>query len=204
MAAVPEERAVRRVFWGKPPLRRPGGMVAEDSMYARAYAEATGMGREIERKFLVVGGAWRDLAEGVLYRQGYLNSAKERTVRVRTAGNRAFLTVKGITTGAARMEYEYEIPFADGEELLRELAEKPLIEKKRYTIPLQGLVWEVDEFLGENLGLIVAEVELAEEGQTIDAPAWVGREVTGDPRYFNSHLVAYPFSAWGREPAGQF
>lgn len=114
------------------------------------------MSKEIERKFLVKGNAWRTLAQGVLYRQGYLSSVKERTVRVRTAGEKGFLTVKGITNGVTRSEFEYEIPFADADEMLSGLAEKPLIEKRRFKIPAGSLVWEIDEFLGENAGLIVA------------------------------------------------
>ena len=119
------------------------------------------MAKEIERKFLVRGDAWRALAKGIMYRQGYLNSDKERTVRIRTADARAFLTIKGITVGATRSEYEYEIPFNDGKEMLDALAEKPLIEKRRYKIRSGSLTWEVDEFLGENVGLILAEGELA-------------------------------------------
>ena len=154
------------------------------------------MRKEIERKFLIVGHAWRALAQGIMYRQGYLNSAKERTVRVRTAGDKAFLTIKGVTVGAARTEYEYEIPLADGNALLDNLAEKPLIEKKRYKIPQKALVWEIDEFFGENQGLIVAEIELAREDQTFDTPEWIGEEVTHDSRYFNSNLIRHPFTTW--------
>ncbi len=161
------------------------------------------MGKEIERKFLVSGDAWRTLGHGTMYRQGYLNSAKERTVRVRTTGNKAFLTIKGITVGATRAEYEYEIPLADGNALLDNLAEKPLLEKRRYRIPQGALVWEVDEFFGENQGLIVAEIELADEDQAFDTPEWIGEEVTGDVRYFNSNLIKHPFAEWGtpRNPA---
>lgn len=154
------------------------------------------MGKEIERKFLIKGDAWRDLAQGTMYRQGYLNSAKERTVRVRTVGDKAFLTVKGITIGATRAEYEYEIPFADCNALLDNLAEKPLIEKKRYKIKQDEFVWEIDEFFGDNQGLIVAEIELVSEDQAFDKPHWVGEEVTGDPRYFNSNLIKHPFTKW--------
>ena len=146
------------------------------------------MGKEIERKFLVKNDAWRSLAQGTMYRQGYLNTDKERTVRVRTVGDKAFLTIKGIPAGVTRAEYEYEIPFDDGNALLDTLAEKPLIEKKRYTIPFQGLVREVDEFFGDNRGLIVAEIELQSEDKQIPKPDWVGDEVSGDPRYFNSNL----------------
>jgi adenylate cyclase len=153
------------------------------------------MGKEIERKYLVLGDAWRSLAEGTLFRQGYLNSAKERVVRARTMGTRAALTIKGVTTGATRLEFEYDIPFDDANELL-ELCEQPLIEKTRYKIPVGNLVWEVDEFHGVNDGLIVAECELESEDQAVDKPDWVGEEVTGDPRYFNSNLIANPYSTW--------
>lgn len=154
------------------------------------------MGREIERKFLVRGDSWRSLAEGTCYRQGYLNSARQRTVRIRTAGNRAYLTIKGPTAGAARPEYEYEIPLADGEAMLAELAEKPIIEKKRYRIPFGGLTWEIDEFFGENAGLLVAEVELGSEGEVFSKPEWAGEEVTADPRYFNANLLKHPYRTW--------
>lgn len=154
------------------------------------------MGTEIERKFLVAGDAWRALAPGVAYRQGYLNSAKERTVRIRTVGERAYLTVKGPSVGATRAEYEYEIPPADCNAMLDTLAERPLIEKTRYKIPYGGLTWEVDEFFGDNAGLVVAEVELGSEGQAFEKPAWIGQEVTGDPRYFNSNLIKRPFTTW--------
>lgn len=153
------------------------------------------MGKEIERKYLVAGDQWRSMAEGTLYRQGYLNSAKERVVRVRTMGPVAALTVKGITTGATRLEFEYEIPFDDANELL-ELCEQPIIEKTRYKISIGPLTWEIDEFHGVNDGLTVAECELESEDQAIEKPDWVGEEVTGDPRYFNSNLIAHPFSSW--------
>jgi adenylate cyclase len=154
------------------------------------------MAKEIERKFLVKGDAWRSLAKGTMYRQGYLNSVKERTVRIRTVGDKAFLTVKGLTVGATRSEYEYEIAFDDCNAMLDTLAEKPLIEKKRYKIPAGDLTWEIDEFFGDNAGLIVAEVELQSEDQRFDKPDWIGNEVTGDPRYFNSNLIKNPFTRW--------
>ncbi len=154
------------------------------------------MAKEIERKFLVRGEGWRSLAKGTLYRQGYLNSAKERTVRIRTAGDAAFITVKGLSVGATRSEFEYEIPVDDARAMLDVLAEKPLIEKRRYKIPAGSLTWEIDEFLGDNAGLIVAEIELASETQEFEKPAWLGEEVTGDPRYFNSNLIKNPFKRW--------
>ena len=154
------------------------------------------MGKEIERKFLVKGDAWKSLAKAMRYRQGYLNSVKERTVRVRTVGNKGFLTIKGITIGASRAEYEYPIPVSDAEAMLNDLCEKPLIEKNRYKIKDRSLTWEVDEFFGENRGLIVAEVELESESQAYEKPGWVGEEVTGDPRYFNANLIKHPYTKW--------
>ncbi len=153
------------------------------------------MGKEIERKYLLIGDEWKSLGEGTLFRQGYLNSQKERVVRTRTMGDKAAVTIKGITVGATRLEFEYDIPFEDCEKLL-ELCEQPLIEKTRYKIEFEGLVWEVDEFHGVNEGLVVAECELESEDQTIDKPSWVGEEVTGDPRFYNSNLIANPYSTW--------
>jgi adenylate cyclase len=154
------------------------------------------MGQEIERKFLLRGDTWRALATGTMYRQGYLNSVKERTVRIRTVGDKAFLTIKGISVGATRTEYEYPIPFDDCNAMLDTLAEKPLIEKKRYKIRRGELTWEIDEFFGDNSGLIMAEVELQREDQVFEKPDWIGAEVTGDPRYFNSNLVKHPYTKW--------
>ena len=146
------------------------------------------MAKEIERKFLVIGDAWRALAQGIHYRQGYLSSAKERTVRIRTINDKAFLTIKGITVGVTRQEYEYEIPYDDCVQML----------EQRYKIPLDGLIWEIDEFLGVNAGLIVAEIELADENQAFSKPAWIGAEVSADPRYFNSNLVKHPYTTWNQ------
>ena len=154
------------------------------------------MGKEIERKYLIKDDTWRKNASGTTYRQGYLSTVKERTVRVRTIDDKGFLTIKGITIGATRREYEYEIPMADANEMLDELCEKPIIEKTRFKISHAGLTWEIDEFAGVNQGLIVAEVELESEDQNIDFPPWVGEEVSGDPRYFNSNLIANPFANW--------
>jgi adenylate cyclase len=154
------------------------------------------MGKEIERKFLVIGERWRRLAKGARYRQGYLSTVKEPTVRVRTVDHQGTLTVKGISVGATRSEYEYEIPAVDADEMIDHLCEKPIIEKNRYKIPLGDVTWEVDEFLGANQGLIVAEVELQSEDQSFIRPDWIGEEVTSDPKYFNANLVARPFSTW--------
>jgi len=154
------------------------------------------MAKEIERKFLVSGEGWRGLAPGKRYRQGYLCTTKERTVRVRTSGEQAFITVKGVNVGATRSEYEYSIPFGDANEMLDHLCEQPIIEKTRYRIEVGEHTWEVDEFEGPNKGLITAEVELKDEKQPLSIPEWIGDEVTRDPRYYNANLVAHPYSDW--------
>ncbi|MFE8644540.1 CYTH domain-containing protein [Sphingomonas sp. NCPPB 2930] len=153
------------------------------------------MAIEIERKFLVTGDAWR-AAPGTRYSQGYLNRDKARTVRVRIAGDQGFLTIKGVSVGATRAEFEYPVPLADAQEMLS-LCDGPVVQKTRHRVVHDGLAWEVDAFLGDNAGLVVAEIELASENQAFALPDWVGREVTGDPRYFNSSLAVHPFSAWG-------
>jgi adenylate cyclase len=157
------------------------------------------MAIEIERKFLVAGSAWRQ-AVGVRLSQGYLNRDKARTVRVRLAGAQAFLTIKGLTRGASRAEFEYEIPAADGEQLLK-MCEGPVIEKIRRVLVHDGATWEVDEFLGDNAGLVVAEIELQSEDQVFSRPEWLGEEVTHESRYFNSSLASHPFSTWQAKPA---
>jgi CYTH domain-containing protein len=152
------------------------------------------MPTEIERKFLVTGSEWRQ-AKGSHVRQGYLNRDKERTVRVRLAGEKAFLTIKGLSDGASRDEFEYEIPVTQAEQLLS-LCDGPILHKVRHVVEYSGLIWEVDEFLGENEGLVVAEVELEREDQPFQRPSWLGQEVTDDPRYFNSNLCTNPYSKW--------
>ncbi len=153
------------------------------------------MGVEIERKFLVRSDAWRSLGEPVLLRQGYLSSHKERVVRVRIEGEQGVMTIKGRNVGAVRGEWEYPIPLVDAAELLL-LCEQPLIEKYRRRITHAGHVWEVDEFLGVNAGLVVAEIELDAEAEAFELPDWVGAEVTDDLRYLNSSLIKHPYSAW--------
>jgi adenylate cyclase len=154
------------------------------------------MGEEIERKFLVVGDGWRETAESEQLRQGFLSTEPERTVRVRLAGSQGSLTIKGKTIGARRQEFEYEIPGADAQRMLDTLCERPLIEKVRYTLRVGRHTWEVDVFEGENAGLVIAEIELESEDEAFEKPDWAGEEVTDDPRYFNSNLVARPFQAW--------
>ncbi|MEN3367662.1 MAG: adenylate cyclase [Burkholderiales bacterium] len=154
------------------------------------------MSLEIERKFLVRDQQWKSLGQGALLRQGYLSSQPDRIVRVRIEGESAMLTIKGRTVGATRGEWEYPIPVEDANSLLNELCEKPIIEKYRYRIRHEGMIWEVDEFLGDNAGLVVAEIELEAEDQAFEKPQWVGEEVTHDARYFNANLLKRPFSSW--------
>ena len=161
------------------------------------------MATEIERKFLVKGEQWRRqsqskgvLATGNVYRQGYLSTKKGCSVRVRLVGEQGYLTIKGSSQGISRAEYEYSIPAEDAQEMLDDLCDRPLIEKTRYKVEFASLTWEVDEFSGENQGLIVAEVELTDENQIIELPDWVDKEVSDDPRYYNVNLVQHPFSQW--------
>jgi adenylate cyclase len=154
------------------------------------------MATEIERKFLVIGDEWRKTAVGTLYRQGYIFSDAKRTVRVRVAGEKGFLTIKGAAVGLVRPEFEYAIPVEDAMLMLDTLCDRPLIEKTRYVLKQGGLTWEIDEFAGENQGLIVAEVELADANQFIELPPWIGAEVSHDSRYFNAALAKRPFTRW--------
>ncbi|MCG6192307.1 CYTH domain-containing protein [Leptospira sp. FAT2] len=151
---------------------------------------------EIERKFLVLNQEYKKLGSPEAIVQGYLNSDKNRTVRVRIQGSRAKITIKSATVGISREEFEYDIPFDDAKIMLYDLCEKPIIEKNRYTINYQGSIWEVDEFLGENTGLIVAEIELESPEALFNKPEWIGDEVSYDPKYFNSSLIKNPFKNW--------
>lgn len=154
------------------------------------------MGIEIEHKFLVADEGWRQAAtQQTRFSQGYLSRDPARTVRVRIAGDEAFLTIKGQTRGASRAEFEYAIPVADAQQLLA-MSDGPVVEKIRHLCPHEGMTWEVDEFLGANAGLVVAEIELAAEGQAFARPAWLGEEVTGDARYVNANLAVKPFTSW--------
>ena len=163
------------------------------------------MAQEIERKFLVRSDAWRADAwkagvSGVRIRQGYLSASTARSVRVRTADERATLNVKGNKVGPRVSEFEYSIPLGDALQMLRELCRRPFIEKTRYHIAgPDGHLWEVDEFHAGNAGLVVAEIELSHEDQTFAHPAWLGDEVTDDPRYLNTNLAERPFTTWHRE-----
>ena len=154
------------------------------------------MGKEIEKKVLITNDDWRKDASGKPYCQGYLNSEKGRTVRIRTINERGILTIKGPNADGVRLEYEYDIPLADAKEMLERLCHKPLIEKTRYKIDFAGFIWEVDEFKGDNEGLLFAEIELEESSQEFTKPPWIGKEVTDDARYYNANLVTNPFSKW--------
>jgi adenylate cyclase len=154
------------------------------------------MSQEIERKFLVINDSYRSLGLPRHIHQGFLSADKERIVRIRIHGDLAFLTIKGIAKGITRAEYEYEIPLADAKYMIENLCLKPTIEKYRYKINIDGNTWEVDEFLGDNEGLVIAEIELQNEGQEFPKPEWTGVEVSGDPRYYNANLVKNPYKNW--------
>lgn len=154
------------------------------------------MAKEIERKFLVKGTDFKDLGNWTLYRQGYLSTDENAVVRVRVSGQKAYITVKGMNIGASRDEFEYEIPLSEANQMIEFLCKKPIIEKNRYVINYKGSIWEVDEFLGKNSGLVVAEIELESESDKFEKPEWIGEEVTGDQRYYNSNLISSPFIEW--------
>jgi adenylate cyclase len=154
------------------------------------------MPQEIERKFLVKSYSFRKEGQLVYIHQGFLSTDKERIVRVRVAGDKAFLTIKGLVRGIGRAEYEYEIPAEDARYMLENLCIRPTIEKNRYKIPMEGFTWEVDEFLGDNDGLVIAEIELEHEAQEFPKPAWLGEEVTGEAKYYNANLVKHPYKEW--------
>ncbi len=154
------------------------------------------MAKEIERKFLLKNEDWKSQVDkSFSIKQGYLSTNPERTVRIRIKNKKGILTIKGITKGISRLEYEYEIPFQDAMELI-DLCEKPIIEKVRYIVIDDKLKWEIDIFEGENKGLELAEVELETENQKINLPNWIDREVTSDRRYYNSSLIKMPFKDW--------
>jgi CYTH domain-containing protein len=154
------------------------------------------MATEIERKFLVKNDTWRNLGPGKMYCQGYISTVNRTTVRVRIVGEQGYLTIKGKTVGKSRSEFEYPIPIEDARIMLDTLCDRPLIEKIRYKIQQGDLVWEVDEFLGDNQGLILAEVELKDENQGIELPDWIREEVSHDARYYNVNLVNHPYREW--------
>jgi CYTH domain-containing protein len=156
------------------------------------------MGIEIERKFLVDREKWNRVAKppGTHYRQGYLLNDSHRTIRVRVTGKQGYITLKGAASGISRKEYEYKIPVKDGIELLDGFG-APEVEKIRYRIKFAGKLWEVDEFLSDNEGLIMAEIELKQETDEFKKPDWVTREVSDDERYYNAYLSINPYKNWG-------
>ncbi|MRR55371.1 MAG: CYTH domain-containing protein [Deltaproteobacteria bacterium] len=154
------------------------------------------MAREIERKFLVKNDSWKNGCPGLPCRQGYLVTGEDITVRVRILGDQGYLTVKGRTEGISRDEFEYRIPVADAEAMLGSMSRGGTVEKIRYHVDVKGFTWDVDEFLGGNKGLVLAEVELEDEEQQPEFPDWLGQEVTGEVRYYNAYLAGNPFSTW--------
>ncbi|HVD97817.1 MAG TPA: CYTH domain-containing protein [Cytophagaceae bacterium] len=152
---------------------------------------------ETERKFLVKKDLWQKTDKPIpdFYRQGYLYSDASKTIRIRIANKEAWITIKGKTTGASRPEYEYNIPADEAQEMLTNMTEN-CIEKYRYKIMVQGKLWEVDDFKGDNEGLLLAEIELENENESFALPEWIGEEVTEDPRYFNASLSKLPYSKW--------
>lgn len=155
------------------------------------------MALEIEHKFLLNNHNWRnEYYQSIAYKQGYLFSDKTRSIRIRTSNDTAWLNIKSATIGSSRQEYEYEIPLAEGLEILNNLCHKPFIEKIRYLVKHQQHIWEIDVFSGDNEGLIVAEIELSEIGESFAKPEWIGKEVTDELRYYNNCLVNNPYKNW--------
>ena len=157
------------------------------------------MGIEIERKYLIKEDLWPavDKGKGIYYKQGYLLTDPNKTIRVRISDRNAFLTIKGISKGATRLEFEYEIPLKDAQELLDAFSTSS-ISKIRYEVEYAGKIWEVDEFLEDNQGLFVAEIELESETESFEIPGWIGKEVTEEIKYYNSNLSMKPFTTWGK------
>ena len=155
------------------------------------------MGEEIEKKFLVKQDLWNAIKkQSIVYRQGYLLRSKSKTIRVRLVeGDKGYITIKGESKGTSRAEYEYAIPAKDAQELLDDFCDA-IVSKKRYTIKVYDKLWEVDEFLDDNEGLLIAEIELEDEAEKFTLPEWADREVTGDKRYYNSELSVHPYKNW--------
>ncbi|WP_411727695.1 CYTH domain-containing protein [Methyloglobulus sp.] len=158
------------------------------------------MAIEIEHKFLLTNDDWRGhVQKSIKYKQGYLNSQPSSSIRIRIADNQGWLNIKSATVGTERLEFEYEIPLSDADEIINTLCCKPLIEKTRHFVPNDHNMWEIDEFEGDNKDLIIAEIELPEIGKTFLKPPWLGAEVTHDLRYYNNNLVANPYKKWNNK-----
>ena len=151
---------------------------------------------EIERKYLLRDNSWKGLADGVLYKQGYIFASNDKSVRIRIVGEKAYLTIKASKAGIVRDEFEYEIPLKDAHELLENHCNGKIIEKTRYKITYENMEWEIDEFHGQNQGLVIAEIELSDASQNIIKPVWIGEEVSNEMKYYNSNLIDYPFCEW--------
>lgn len=158
------------------------------------------MAKEIERKFIVKGNSWKkDVIKEKSLEQGYIFSSENKSLRIRIANNKAFLTIKGKTEGISRDEFEYEIPKTDAQSLLKKYCDNNPILKKRYYLMIEGNEWTIDEFFGQNKGLVLAEIELESENQEINLPEWIEKEVSYDNRYFNTHLSKHPFTTWEKD-----
>jgi adenylate cyclase len=181
----------RRIVGQVPPTPGLGGRCR-----AATQTKEHAVGKEIERKYLVNLDTWKPQGAGIHFRQGYLDAQKERVVRVRIEGDQAKLTIKGISTGMTRFEFEYGIPVEDAVLLLDNLCEQPLIDKHRHKETHGGKTWEIDVFHGDNEGLVVAEIELRTEDEKFTIPAWARKEVSSEPRYYNSNLLKNPFKTW--------
>lgn len=154
------------------------------------------MAMEIERKYLLSSTAQLNGLTGKEIRQGYIDVKDETTVRVRIKADKAFLTIKSKSSGSSRLEFEYEIPTGDAQQMIETLCRKPVIEKTRYKIDYAGKTWEVDVFYGDNKGLVLAEIELESEDEEFEIPSWIDKEVTEDKRYFNAYLSQNPYTKW--------
>ena len=159
----------------------------------------TDMAKEIEKKYLVKNDNYKCLSSVTYIQQGYITTKKEGVVRVRVKDSEGYITIKGQNQGAVRLEYEYEIPVSEAKEIIENLCQKPVVEKKRYTYKADdGHLWEIDEFFGENEGLVVAEIELSTEDEEYVVPDWIGEDVTFDMRYYNSNLLQNPYKNWNK------
>lgn len=152
---------------------------------------------EIERKYLLKHDGWRQhIQHSARIRQGYLGAMARASVRIRIEGDKANINIKSAELSLRRMEYEYAIPVDEANEMLDKLCESPQIDKFRHLVKQGAHTWEIDEFCGDNAGLIVAEIELTAEDEVFELPSWAGEDVTQDPRYYNVNLVKHPFNSW--------
>jgi adenylate cyclase len=154
------------------------------------------MAVEIERKYLIDLTQIGTLENGYRIRQGYITTNKDAVVRVRVKNDKGYLTIKGSNIGVSRLEFEYEIPLVEANEMLDKLCQKPIIDKTRYLIDFEKHIWEIDIFYGDNEGLVIAEVELENENEQLKLPLWIKEEVSGDIKYYNSNLMKYPYNQW--------